>query len=946
MLIAGRMWQAVVTAMLLLALSGCREPTQNRQGLTYTYEQIFRSGGWATREFSYWRQDIDLETSMPDYSHLGAYPIGNGRVFALTGLRVPLGVIEDVLGPTYQKTYGLLGSYALTLIVDGEPVLLPQQSTAWVAPGGVVHTRWESREGLRVDILDTVPVEVNAILRLVVVSNRGKEDIGDLALAQTPSLPAAQAPGGDLLVTRGTTRVRCGFASADTEVIRGNVLPELPQKLPKRLLPLGAVSGDLSEIEAVRCRLGRLPSGESVGKVAYLLVSGDEAAEQAHLAAIERQGAALVEAGHQYWHKRAQETVQVSGVPQEIAEFLTISKYLCQVQQAKAGGFSPMHKYSYRWIRDSNGPIKYLLDAGDFEAVGRDLEYHFSQCAQKQEIFNNVELNLEPKWVPEFDWSEAPAPKAEIASFVILQDYWYFKHTGETEQLAERWGYLRRCLDGHETDEEGTLPFHGDETYRFPGYELFGHEDVSDYVHMRLRSADSAFEYVAAAEAMAEMAEALDKGEEARECREAARRIRRATERHYWQRDRGYYAPARSDISDELYRCPFANISLRPLWIGYAEPSEQRQVDNVLNALAYLYKPKAGTARTTPACAYYVTMTPGYLLSNLAALDHPAAADALEGLLAAAEPSGGFAEMNGPDDLPSDDAWGLHRVRPWEGGINASAVLQYLTGFEPDAPNRQVRFAPHLPRGCANMKVTNLRVAEARLELEVSARDKGLLYTIKCEQAESPLTVELMASARGDDLRATEANYRELGGYTRRTRARFGRAHLTVTGVKLEAGALVAAGTDRLRAAGDRLEVMVERSGYPKLAQIATAEEPFDYGEAKIPSGGTLLLTWSKTVLEGCQEQVEGRLQVMDTRIAWPAEYLRSALLIPPRRDRPRFDTVITDLKGFPGAFKRPEFWTEGPGAAVLKEFEAAGGQVEEARGKGAGKAPAKDLIN
>ena len=67
---------------------------------------------------------------------------------------------------------------------------------------------------------------------------------------------------------------------------------------------------------------------------------------------------------------------------------------------------------------------------------------------------------------------------------------------------------------------------------------------------------------------------------------------------------------------------------------------------------------------------------------------------------------------------------------------------------------------------------------------------------------------------------------------------------------------------------------------------------------------------------------------------------------MPPRRDRPRFDTVITDLKGFPGAFKRPEFWTEGPGAAVLKEFEAAGGQVEEARGKGAGKAPSKDLIN
>jgi len=647
----GREWQAVIVGVLLVALAGCRQPTRNRELHTYTYEDLFASGNWTTQEFSYWRQEIDLDRSMPDYSHLGAYPIGNGRVFALTGLRVPLGVIEDVLGPTYQKTQGLLGSYVLSVMVDGKPVLLPQQSTAWVAPGGVVHTRWENREGLRVDILDTVPVEANAVLRLIVVSNRGKEDIRDLALAQTSSLPRAEQVEDDLLVTRGTTRVRFGFVGARTQITRRNVLPELPKDLPKRLLPLGAMTGDTRGSQAVSCPLGRLASGESVGKVAYIAVSDDQAGEQADIQNIRRQGFALVESGHQYWQKRAEETVQVRGVPEEIAEFLTISQYLCRVQQAKAGGFSPMHKYSYRWIRDSNGPIKFLLDAGDFGAVARDLDYHFKVCASKREIANNMELNLEPAWVPEFDWSQAPSPRAEIASFVILQNYWYFRHTGETQQLEKRWDYLRRCLDGQAIDDEGRLPFHGDETYRFPGYQLFeAREDIADYVHLRLMSADSAFEYVAAAEAMAEMAEALDKDDEASELRQAAQRIRRATERHYWQRDPGCYAPAMSDLSGELYGYPFANINLRPLWIGYGKPGEQRQVDNVLNSLAYLYRPKTGTARTTPACEYYVGMTPGYLLSNLAALDHPDA-----GVGARGEPPGHRGQLPG--------AWRIHAQR-------------------------------------------------------------------------------------------------------------------------------------------------------------------------------------------------------------------------------------------------------------------------------------------
>jgi len=82
----------------------------------------------------------------------------------------------------------------------------------------------------------------------------------------------------------------------------------------------------------------------------------------------------------------------------------------------------------------------------------------------------------------------------------------------------------------------------------------------------------------------------------------------------------------------------------------------------------------------------------------------------------------------------------------------------------------------------------------------------------------------------------------------------------------------------------------------------------------------------------------------MDTRIAWPAEYLRRALLT--KSGGPRCEKVILDIKGFPGAFKRPEFWTDGPGAEALEQFEAAGAHVERAKVPGAGKAPSEELIN
>ena len=129
----------------------------------------------------------------------------------------------------------------------------------------------------------------------------------------------------------------------------------------------------------------------------------------------------------------------------------------------------------------------------------------------------------------------------------------------------------------------------------------------------------------------------------------------------------------------------------------------------MLNSLKYLWQPD-GTPKTTPEFEPYVTMIPGYTLYALASLGHAAAETALDGLLTAAEKSGGFAEMNEADNRPSDEIWGQHRIRPWEGGINAEAILHYLTGMAVDAASGRVFLRPQMPRGWRGMTISNLPV--------------------------------------------------------------------------------------------------------------------------------------------------------------------------------------------------------------------------------------------
>jgi len=868
----------LLAAVLILPIAGCNPARYNRVHEAPQASELIHAHPWLTEYFEHWQQEVDLTGKQwPGYSDLAVFPIGSGRVFAHEGTVYPLGTLTNVIGPTYQKG-SFLGDIVPLMYLDKEVVAWSTQRVRWVKPGGIVNTESLSVDGLRLTTYDFAPPQLPILCRIMIVSNEGQRAQRNVAVALAFGVMGGEPTDNGIRLRRGERVMEGGFLGSRTRIEFGHPDISLPDSLTTETKP--SPMGENTPV--LRCELGTFQPGDSVAKLAYFVISEGDDQQDDLFALVRERGFALVDDTHRYWQEWHERTVTVETPDQpEVGELLTISKYLCAVQQAESGGYSPMDEYTYTWIRDSNGPVRYLSTAGDFESVRRHLEYHFQGCATKGNIGNNLPLDLDVEQVPDIDWSQVPVEPAESSSFVILQHYWYYRQSGDLQLIRNHWPMLCRCLLGQAVDDRGLLPFHGDETYRFPGYRLFdAGKDVALYVNLETRSADSAFEYVAAAEALAEMAEELGKGEEATDYRRRADRVRQATESYYWQEDRGYYAPAMSDLSDQVQPSPFAPINLRPLWIGYASDTD-RQRQNVLGTLKYLWR-EDGTIKTTPQFESYVTMIPGYGLYALASIGHPAAEVALQGVLQAAEKSGGFAEMNEADNRPSDEIWGQHRIRPWEGGINAEAILYYLTGMEVDAASGRVFLRPQMPQAWHQMTISNLPVGEARLRLEVHGDEATVTR-------QDDTDVQVLLACR--PLETAISNLL----------------------ISLEPG--------------EKTKIPLGTTSPDAKAALTT--QSFEWGQPSIPAGTkTVVFTWSKETAEECREKYGPATIVFDTKLPWPAQFLREALL---RADgRRRVDTLVLDTDYFPGAFERKEFWKDGPGAKVVAEFKRAGGQVVE----------------
>ncbi|MCL4234510.1 MAG: hypothetical protein KJ042_08330, partial [Deltaproteobacteria bacterium] len=164
----------------------------------------------------------------------------------------------------------------------------------------------------------------------------------------------------------------------------------------------------------------------------------------------------------------------------------------------------------------------------------------------------------------------------------------------------------------------------------------------------------------------------------------------------------------------------------QPVWLDYLDPTSddaaatvQDYADSLQRDDGSLLFPEAlfGFASTP----FYTGMVPGFHLVNVARVDHPDGALVFNAIDLTASDSGNYSEMQTRNHnmftvTHARSGRGLEEVtsryRPWEGGINLDAVLEYLFGTHVDFPAKTMRFFPHLPNRWTSSGMRDLPAGE------------------------------------------------------------------------------------------------------------------------------------------------------------------------------------------------------------------------------------------
>lgn len=681
----------------------------------------------------------------------GWRPVGNGLVFGYMGPNVWSAALHQITGPHIMlagvmNNTSAFGPSTVGLSVGGENVTFESATLSRVRGTGIVVTHLTAKH-VTMRVSTYAPFGSKALLRTVSVRNVGDTAINNVRVSAT--VRRTEVKDGRLFDSfKGSTD--------------GNAMGQTRQLFSGFLEPFEA-SSTPDRVGVISTEVGTLAPGAEAVRTQYLVFSmAEEDDHEKTLADLRQPATSLMTRCADGWKKWLATTVRLDCPDRRLADLLEETAVSVRVQTAdpqKAAG--PMEFFAGVWVRDSVGPFKYYLRLGDFETARKMLEFYYRASAYNKVIPNwfPMDIDVTRPVDPKLDWSAVRTDRVETPSWLIMQHAWYYRFTGDLAPIREHWEYLQRCLMGQLIDEKGVpyttvnygytepvpntlyrFPHHGDETWIYPGFEVLNSPlfpEPNDHVHWDQYSADSTWEFVVSAEILTEFAKLLGKQSEAEQLRKIARDSRAACERDYWMPERGFYSPAMGMVSLDRHQPPFTAVNLNPLWIGYLRPDDPKAISNLTETIKYTYNPN-GLLDATETLKVYVGMLPGMFLYNLAAVHHPLAEKALRAMVAVASPSGEYTEKHRTDPTGYRTDFLGHRIRPWEGGINADAALYYLTGLEPSAGSGSISLCPRLPSGWKDMSVSNQRVGTGRLAIRVADDGSSRKYTLTWTGGRAP----------------------------------------------------------------------------------------------------------------------------------------------------------------------------------------------------------------
>ncbi len=418
--------------------------------------------------------------SRPTHAQLGAFGVGNGRVFGMIGLALPLNTIHGMCGPHYSG--GLFCDLSVGVEVASQSVDFDEE---WLwkprrAAAAITKSRCDEVEMYTVDV---APPGVDAIVRVVIVRNPTDQPLADVCIvARLRGEVSSQA--GRLVQARGG---RCLVVAAAGEATARD---------GRLRVPLGEVPAHAERVVTLSCAF----------------FDGDPRP----VAPIDVDR--LLEATRAHWADFFAKGVQLGLPDPKVQDFVEDMTVTCEVQIAENGCASPMSRYTCTWMRDQEGPLRLFLRTARPEPVRRMLDAYYRTAILEGGIFNSMPADRDvasagapPDWMKAEFMPGSNRFPTEAPSYIPIELYDTWLATGDEALLREQYDFAKAAVLRQDVSKEGLLRFNGDEPFRWVMMMATGLYEPE----FRGWSANSGFLYVAAADRMAKVAALLGKADDA-----------------------------------------------------------------------------------------------------------------------------------------------------------------------------------------------------------------------------------------------------------------------------------------------------------------------------------------------------------------------------------------------------------------------------------------------
>ena len=731
----------------------------------------------AFERMSHWATHV-MAGDRPETRELGAFAVGNGHIFGIFALTTPLNTLHNFVGPTYEKHTKFFGDYTVRVGPAGERNFVWDEEWAGLSLSAPVVVTRGLEGDLSLDIVNFAPwtdgEARNCLMRFFIMANAGTETTAPLELRVQATRATVPTTDGGMFETAGERGLVSLFLDRDGTV-EANTL----------FVSVGSIEPSGStELTLVQCTQdGHDPLAVPSFDPEELLDSTAEA--------------------YQSWES---DLVQFDVPDPMVADFLDGMKLTLKLQTTSQGASCPMSGYTRTWARDNIGPVLGWLAVGAHEEVAAMMDYIYGGIVLGGNLSNSYDADLDLSDLPDPpDWdSKGPLSgrvAAETPSYMVWIYGAHHRATGDLTRVQDRWGFLRHCTFDVGFEDDRLLPYTGDETFRAAMNATFGlHLEFPH--HEQSFSLNSQLLWLGATQHFVALAEVLGESDDRDLALEIATEMDTTVRTQYLLDDGCLSAFIERDTM-EPWPAPFEDEALKVTWAGWLEPDDSFAADSIQCLLdrvgvapgivqSPLNEIYAGISVLGADEGVYTGMLPGYTLSALTDIGHPEAEAAFHAMRLSMGTSGNFQEYIVYDDHNGFtvvyDATGIAqdyttKYRPWEGGINLAAALQYLVGFEADAPNSHFDLRPHLPEGWPVFGVSNLRVGDDRFDVTVTRTDTGVRLEIG-SRAASDYTV----TVRFDGASQVELDGSPISTDNLTIREPFGVTSVSTAPLALEAG--------------------------------------------------------------------------------------------------------------------------------------------------------------